>query len=176
MAPALISESSYSQVLRVVGQILEQIKPLDFDLQILRDDVILRFRAIEKVVQERPKGKFGFFSAPSAPAKNKEIAAERRYSMQDIETLDREGQSQRVTPDGEAEFYLLSQTLRTVGTYVEHRNFRLLGLTWDGSRLVLQLEGADGRAMTEEHAVASFHDYFLRMYLKRKKSSPVSSS
>ena len=174
MAPAPDSESSYSQVLRVIGQILEQIKPVDFDLQLLQDEVILRFRAVATVSRERPKAKFSFFSAPSAPAKNQETTSERHFSMQDIETLDREGQSQRVSPDGNAEFYLLSQTLRTVGTYVEHRNVRLLGLNWDGSRLVLQLEGSDGRALTEEHAVASFHDYFLRMYLKRKKPTAAS--
>ena len=174
MSLSAASQPPYSQILRVIGQFLEQAKPTAFDLEILNQEVILRLRLLGNVTEERPKSIFSIFSAASSRPKSQESTSERRFSFVEIQELDQEGQKKRVSRDGEADFYVLSQTLRTVGTYIEHRNQRLLSLNWDGARLVLQLEGTDGRTKTEEHPVSSFHDYFLRMYLKRKKRSSVS--
>ena len=170
MPPAPASRVSYSQSLRVIGQFLETLKPKDFEIQLLQDEISVRLRVVEVVAPPPPpKSKFSFRSPPPAPPKTQETKSERRYSIQEIEELDREGQTKRVNSDAPADFYSLSQMLRTVGSYVDHRHLRLLDLSWDGTRLVLRLEGADGRSRTEEHAVSSFHDYFSRMYLRRKR-------
>jgi hypothetical protein len=160
----------YSQSLRVIGQFLETLKPKDFEIQLLEDEVTVRLRVLEAIVPPTPpKSKFSFRAPPPAPARTEEKTSERRYSIQEIEDLDREGQTKRVDADAPTDFYSLSQMLRTVGSYVDHRHLRLLSLTWDGARLALQLEGTDKRSRTEEHAVSSFHDYFSRMYLRRKR-------
>ena len=161
---------SYSQSLRVVGQFLETLKPKDFEIQLLEDGVAVRMRVVEVIVPPPPsKSKFSFRAPAPAPTRTEEKTTERRYSIQEIEDLDREGQAKRVDADAPTDFYSLSQMLRTVGSYVDHRHLRLLSLSWDGARLVLQLEGTDKQSRTEEHPVASFHDYFSRMYLRRKK-------
>ena len=170
MPSAPVYRPSYSQSLRVIGQFLETLKPKDFEIQLLEGEVTVRLRVLEVIVPPvPPKSKFSFRAPPPAPTRTQETASERRYSIQEIEDLDREGQSRRVETDASTDFYSLSQMLRTVGSYVDHRHLRLLSLTWDGTRLVLQLEGADNRTRTEEHAVSSFHDYFSRMYLRRKR-------
>jgi len=166
MLSSVASRLSYSQILRVIGQFLEKVKPKDFDVELFDHEVVIRFSVVETIPPLR--GKFGGLLG-SAPAKTQESTSKRRYSMQEIEELDHEGQTKRANANVNADFYLLSQTLRTVGTYVDHRNLRLLRFSWDGSRLILQVAGSDGQTKTEEHTVASFHDYFLRMYLKRKK-------
>jgi hypothetical protein len=171
MSSSVPSRLSYSQALRVIGQFLEQVKPKELEIEFFNDEVVIRHRVVETIPSIR--GKFGGLLG-SASAKTQESTSERRYSVQEIVEADREGRTRRASPDTNADFYLLSQTLRTVGTYVEHRSLRLLGLSWDGSRLILRLEGADRQAKTEEHTVASFHDYFLRMYLKRKKQTTAS--
>jgi hypothetical protein len=161
---------SYSQSLRVIGQFLETLKPKDFEIQLLEDELAVRLRVLEVIVPPTPpKSKFSFRAPPPAPTRTEEKTSERRYSIQEIENLDREGQTKRVDGDAPTDFYSLSQMLRTVGSYVDHRHLRLLSLSWDGTRLALQLEGADKRSRTEEHAVSSFHDYFSRMYLRRKR-------
>jgi hypothetical protein len=168
LAPA--SRASYSQSLRVIGQFLQTLKPKDFEIQLLQGEITVRLRVMEVIIPPTPpKPKFSFRAPPPAPATTRETTSERRYSIQEIEELDREGQTKRVNTDAPTDFYSLSQMLRTVGSYVDHRHLRLLDLNWDGSRLVLRLEGADGRSGTEEHAVSSFHDYFSRMYLRRKR-------
>jgi len=169
MPPATGSRFSYSQSLRVIGQFLQTLKPKDFEIQLLEDGFAVRLRVLEIIPQAPTKPKFGFFGAGSAPPKTQETTSERRYSIQEIEELDREGQAKRVNRDAPADFYSLSQMLRTVGAYVDHRLLRLSELSWDGKRLVLHLEAADGRSRMEEHEVSSFHDYFSGMYLKRKK-------
>jgi hypothetical protein len=161
---------SYSQSLRVIGQFLETLKPKDFEIQLLEDEVTVRLRVVEVIASPTSlKSKFSFRSPAPAPARTEETTSERRYSIQEIEDLDREAQTKRVDADAPTDFYSLSQMLRTVGSYVDHRHLRLLSMNWDGARLILQLEGSDKRSRTEEHAVSSFHDYFSRMYLRRKK-------
>src|SRR5262252_1488922 len=161
---------SYSQSLRVIGQFLETLKPKDFEIQLLENEVTVRLRVLEVIVPPAPpKSKFSFRAPAPATTRTEEKTSERRYSIQEIEDLDHEAQAKRVDADAAADFYSLSQMLRTVGSYVDHRHLRLLSLTWDGTRLALQLEATDKRSRTEEHAVSSFHDYFSRMYLRRKK-------
>jgi len=169
MPPAMGSRFSYSQSLRVIGQFLQTLKPKDFEIQLLENEFAVRLRIQETVAQAPSKPKFGFFGGGSAPAKTQEVTSERRYSIQEIEESDRQGQTSRVRKDAPADFYTLSQMLRTVGAYVDYRLLKLSELSWDGKKLVLHLEAADGQGRTEEHAVSSFHDYFSRMYLKRKK-------
>jgi len=161
---------SYSQSLRVIGQFLETLKPKDFEIQLLENEVTVRLRVLEVIAPPAPpKSKFSFRAPAPATTRTEEKTSERRYSIQEIEDLDHEAQAKRVDADATTDFYSLSQMLRTVGSYVDHRHLRLLSLTWDGTRLALQLEATDKRSRTEEHAVSSFHDYFSRMYLRRKK-------
>ena len=66
-------------------------------------------------------------------------------------------------------FYLLSQTLRTVGGFVDRRGVRLLELNRRGARLTLRLEQPEGPSLVEEHTVASLHSIFVGMFFDRQK-------
>src|ERR1051325_41295 len=158
---------SYSQTLRVIGQFLESVKPTEFDLQLRGNTIALQYKAVETVQVPAPRSRFGFLSS-GPQVKSQKVDVSREYKTDEIAGADREAQAQRVGGDGNADFYSLSQTLRTVGTYLEHRNLQLLAINWDGSHLRLEVMTADGVKKIEEHPVSSFHDYFLRMSLRRK--------
>ncbi|HEY7167675.1 MAG TPA: hypothetical protein VIB79_24160 [Candidatus Binatia bacterium] len=173
MAGSEVFRLSYSQTLRVIGQFLESVKPTEFDLQFHGNEIALRYKAVETVQEPAAKSRFSFLSG-TPQVKTQKIDSSREYSSEDISAADREAQSRRTDAEGNADFYSLSQTLRTLGTYVEHRNLRLLAINWNGSTLRLELVTTDGVRKVEEHPVSSFHDYFLRMSLRRKSRGGTS--
>ena len=171
MATEPASHSSYSVSLRVIGQSLETQQPDEFDLEIINGEFVINLPAQESSLWSKVRklkgSAFGFKRRDKGPT-------ERRYSAQRVEELDQEGRSKRVKPDETPDFYRVSQTLRTVGAYVDHTSFRLVGLSRRGARLMLRLEASDGRGRTEEHLVSSFHNYFLQLYIKRRKRTLAS--
>ena len=150
-----------------------QLNRPEFDLQLRDNTIVLQYKAVEAVQTPAPKSRFSFLGG-APQVKTQKIDASREYSTDEISAADREGQSHRVDVDGNADFYSLSQMLRTVGTYLEHRNLQLITLNWDGSRVRLEVLTADGARKIEEHPVSSFHDYFLRMSLRRKNRGGAS--
>lgn len=160
------SRVSYSQAFRVIGQSLEKLNLKRLDLELLDGEFVVRLRHVETVPGAR--GRLGGLLG-SAPAKTQETTLERRYTIPEIEELDQEERKRRAGVDSSADSYMLPQRLRTIGAYVDHSNLRFLGLNWDGSRVILRVEGADGRSRVEEHPISSFQDYSFGMYLKRKK-------
>src|ERR1041384_6285252 len=104
------TRSSYSQTLRVIGQLLEVVKATEFDLQLRGDTVALQYKAVETVQAPPPKPRFGFLTSPAPAPKTKRIESSREYSSDQIAAADRDAQRQRVEPDGNADFYSLPQT------------------------------------------------------------------
>ena len=95
------------------------------------------------------------------------------YSVDDIAKLDQSGKERRRTPAQTPDFYALSQTLRTVGGFVDRRGLRLLELSRRGSKLTLRLEQPEGRSLVETHTVASLHNIFVGMFFDRQKKKFV---
>ena len=93
------------------------------------------------------------------------------FSVGDIVRLDQSGKERRQTPAQTPDFYVLSQTLRTVGGFVDRRGFRLLELSRRSSKLTLRLEQSEGRSLIETHTIASLHNIFVAMFLIVKRRS-----
>jgi hypothetical protein len=75
----------------------------------------------------------------------------------------------RKDPNQIPDYFRLSQTLRTVGSYVGNRAMPLLSLRRSGGMLYLELQERSGKKRVEEHPMGSFENYFLRTYLRRRK-------
>jgi hypothetical protein len=153
--------SSYAQSLRVIGQFLDGERPEAFDLQLIDGEFVVRLRQTQPRLSWRARWH-------RLLAKQEKQDPERHFPLDEVAELDRSGVAQRVNSEQNPDFYRPSQTLRTIGAYVDHTSLRLSGLSRRGQRLVLRLEEPDGRNRVEEHEVSSFHNYFLQLYLKRK--------
>ena len=164
------SRSSYAQTLRVIGQSLDPQRAAEFDLQLIDGEFVVRLRE-----QEIPPSSWKKLSRSMGIAsgfgKGERKLVEHHYSMEKIDELDQTAQTKRAGLEATPDFYLLSQTLRTVGDYIDHSSLRLSALSRRGPRLILWLEEPNGRNRVEEHVLPSFHNYFLQMYLKRKKEA-----
>ena len=152
---------SYALALRAIGQSLEAQQTRDFDLSPLETGFVVcenkpRYLKWRRTIRRNGKGEALDLS-------------DVHYSVDDIAKLDQSGKERRRTPAQTPDFYVLSQTLRTVGGFVDRRGFRLLELSRRGSKLTLRLEQPEGRSLVETHTIASLHNIFVGMFFDRQK-------
>ena len=154
---------SYALALRAIGQSLEAQQTKDFDLSAIETGFVVRenkprYLKWRQTIRRNGKGKALDLS-------------DVHYSVDDIARLDQSGKERRKTPAQTPDFYVLSQTLRTVGGFVDRRGFRLLELSRRGSKLTLRLEQPEGRSLVETHTIASLHNIFIGMFFDRQKKN-----
>jgi hypothetical protein len=154
---------SYNQELRVIGQALESEGISTFEL---RTD------------SER-------YRVSGAPEKSKSVMAllrqwrngKRRneprtmtYTTQDIFLLEQKGRAQRATAGQLPDFYNVSNVLRTVGTYLDAKNARLIELQKRPLTLTLLYQAPGDNLRVEDRSIASFYKAFIDLHGKRSPS------
>jgi hypothetical protein len=84
--------------------------------------------------------------------------------------MDREEQSKRKEAGGTPEAHALSQLLRAAGGYVDQKGGKLLEVRKANDEVTIEYESALRKKMTEQFTVSALYDYWVKMYLRRKKS------
>jgi hypothetical protein len=157
---------SYARALRVIGQSLETQQTKNFALSTVETGFVL---------QENDRkywSKLGRAIRAIGVPRILDLS-ESHYSPDDIKHLDDSGKEKRRSPAQTPDFYVLSQTLRTVGGLIDRRGLRLLQLRRRGSKLTLRLELSEGDSLIEEHTVSSLHDTFVGMFFDRRQKKPA---
>jgi len=157
---------SYSQVLRAIGQSLEERGVQEFTLAWQDGEFVVRGkrglplerRWVDKVLGQK--------------AVQTERTFEIHYPVKSVVWLQIRGESMRKDANQIPDYFRLSQTLRTVGSYIDKRAMPILSLRRSGGTLYLELQERSGNTRVEEHAIGSFEHYFLRTYLRRKEQQP----
>jgi hypothetical protein len=157
---------SYSQVLRVIGQSLEERGVQDFSLVWQADEFVVRGKRVVSL-EKRWVDKF-----LGQKAAHIERSVEIHYSLKSVLWLQIRGEGLRKDPNQIPDYFRLSQTLRTVGSYIENRGMPILSLRRRGGTLYLELQERSGKKRVEEHGMGSFENYFLRTYLRWRKEKP----
>ena len=157
---------SYSQVLRVIGQSLEERGVEDFSLVWQDGEFVLRGKRVAQSERRWIDKLLG------QKAAHVERNVEIHYGLQSVLWLQIRGEAMRKNPNQIPDYFRLSQTLRTVGSYMENRGMPILSLRRAGGMLYLELQERSGKKRVEEHAMGSFENYFLRTYLRWRKEKP----
>ena len=157
---------SYSQTFRAIGQSLEERGVQDFSLALQGDEFVVRTQRIAQVEQRWVDKVFGKKVAPA------ERSVEIHYSLKGVLWLQIRGETLRKNPDQIPDFFRQSQTLRTVGHYLDMRAMPLLSVRRAGGTLYLEFQDS-GNKRVEEHGIGTFENYFLRTYLRRIKERPL---
>jgi hypothetical protein len=90
-----------------------------------------------------------------------------RYSLQDLDRIERDRRQLRRRRSGNADGHGLSQLLRTIGELIEQRNERLLGISWQELSISMIAENAQGRKGIDVFRPDNLYDLWVKMYLKR---------
>jgi hypothetical protein len=154
---------NYSQVFRVIGQSLEERGVGDFSLAWQDDEFVVRGKRVAQV-EQRWLDKF-LGQKNAQVERNVEI----HYNLKSLLWLQIRGEAMRRDPNQIPDYFRLSQTLRTVGSYIESRAMPILSLRRSGGNLFLELQERSGNKRVEEHGMGSFENYFLRTYLRWRK-------
>lgn len=157
---------SYSQTFRAIGQSLEERGVEDFSLALQGDEFVVR---TQRSAQVEPRWVDKVLGKKVAPT---ERSVEIHYSLKGVLWLQIRGETLRKNPHQIPDFFRLSQTLRTVGHYLDKRAMPLLSLRRSGGTLYLEFQDR-GNKRVEEHAIGTFENYFLRTYLRRLKERPL---
>ncbi|HZD41946.1 MAG TPA: hypothetical protein VE131_14580, partial [Terriglobales bacterium] len=94
---------------------------------------------------------------------------ELRYTAEDIEQMERAGREKRGTSSGPAEAHAISQVLRATGDFVDQKQGRLIAVRKEDQTLTIEYESALKRKVSEELAISTLYDHWVRMYLKRSQ-------
>ena len=132
---------SYERALRAVGQALEGYNFESFELTPDGDGFFIRSKATPEV--------------------------QLRFTPQDLQSFETEGQARRVHANGMASASSLSQVLRCLGAYLNQKRARLLKLTHEAELLSIEYVTSMGSHMNESFSVTGIYDMWVRRYLQR---------
>ena len=156
------AKTSYDQDLRAIGQALETRGITAFEL----------------------KNQTGRYVVSGTPDKSSSVIASMRrwvrggesdgsslinYTAQEIEEIERQGKKRRAKSGRLPDFYNLSNTLRTLGAYLNSKDAELLELHKRALTVTLLYQNNRGHPHMEDRTIASFFDVFLEMHGRRSR-------
>ena len=88
---------------------------------------------------------------------------------EEIEEIERQGKKKRAKSGRLPDFYNLSNTLRTLGAYLNSKDAQLLELHKRPLTVTLLYQNNDGHPHMEDRTLASFFNVFIEMHGKRSR-------
>ena len=155
----------YHQQLRSIGQSLEAQRISVFELS-CRDD-----RIVVKGQPEKETSLLAMLRNWQKQRRSDGLNSSLMFTNQDVEQIDRQGRANRSQVNRLPDFYSLANTLRTVGSYLDVKDARLLEIHKRPLSLTILSHNQAGHPEYEERTIASFYDLFLRLHSARGKRS-----
>ena len=90
------------------------------------------------------------------------------YVVADLERLEQQGRLQRATPNRLPDLYRLSNTLRTLGCYLDRQGAELLEIHKRPLSMTILYHNQYGHPDVEERSIASFYNLFIELHGKRQ--------
>ncbi len=150
------SNTKYAKPLRAIGQDLKKLHVQKFELESDGNDYIVRNMVEADQVDN-----------DAATSSNKTL--ELRYTPEDLNRLEREGQAKRRDLNQMPNARSISEVLRASGAYVNDTSCRLLRVIWQNQSVRIMYETTLGNQTVDEIKVSSMYDVWMRMYLHRDK-------
>jgi len=151
----------YDEDLRSIGQALEAKNINVFELKRVAD---------RYMVQGMPE-QTGSLGSKRRPWYRRLRAGSGAESLSlgsaDVARLSQAGRAKRSKPRRLPDFYTVSNTLRTVGAYLDAKGVELVELHKRPISITLAYRDKKGREYGEDRAISSFYNLFLELYGKR---------
>ena len=171
----------YENILRAIGQNLEYIDAESFDLN-ASDDTFLasgQYKKTNATPSPDPtstKSFLGFIKTfgrkkpTQTPEPQPSYFSDLRFSQSDIELLDRKGKVLRSDLDRRMlDPHSISQVLRTAGAYLDHKQSRLLKLSWRQQILTLWHVNRVGVEAREVFTSPDLYSLWVHQFKQRVK-------
>lgn len=178
-----ISPADYARHLRAIGQDLENLHLATFNLEYVGDSYLVWVKSDDQSESANPlfrisKNRLQKLWRNKVPARTlgheepyplspSQTGRRLRYSVQELDRIEREQRARRRQQSGNADGHCISQLLRTVGDLVRERGERLLGIAWQELSVSVVVETARGHKEIDVFRPDNLYDLWVRMYLKR---------
>ena len=166
------SGESFAHQLRALGQALEKFGLAAFDLE----NVCGTYEVIGRTHVENGKLSFSqlvrelLFARSFRRTDSASTAAQvvLRFSPQDIQCFDVCGKGRRQDSNKMADPYTISQILRGVGSYMDHKNVaNLVGISLNGKWVTTTYQTASQSLERVQESLEYYYEYWVKMYLDR---------
>jgi hypothetical protein len=154
---------SYDQQLRNIGQSLEAQRIIVFELTHQGE------RFIVKGEPEKEISLLATLRNWQKRRRSEGLNTSLSFTGQDIDQLDRQGRANRSQANRLPDFYSLSNTLRTVGSYLDLKGAQLLEIHKRQLSVTILSHNKHGHPEYEERTIVSFYDLFVRLHERRGK-------
>lgn len=178
-----ISSKDYARHLRAIGQDLEILHFSQFNLEFTGDAYLVWIKGRESSERNQPLLRIGktrlqklwrnrvpprtIGQEESFPLSSAQTGKRLRYSVQELDRIEREQRARRRRQSPNADGHSLSQLLRTLGDLLGQRSERLLGIAWQDLSIGVVSETPQGRKEVELFRPDNLYDLWVRMYLRR---------
>jgi hypothetical protein len=175
---------NYSKILRVIGQRLEPLRPETYEVVCYGNCYLVRCRVKEdsqgkKEEEKKVRGLAAFlrlWREPENPGIGEKphdgtsMNVEFLYSLEELNHEDEEHKEPRRNPNAMPDPYSLSNTLRTVGAFLDRKpDIKLLFASNHGQEVVILYETKGGVRHLEEYPISTIYEFSVKEYVKRKK-------
>ncbi|MBM4296559.1 MAG: hypothetical protein FJ143_02340 [Deltaproteobacteria bacterium] len=177
-----ISPGDYSRHLRAIGQDLENLHLSAFNLECTGNAYLVwvrtdpqsdgnpRFRISRSRLQKLWRNKsqpsvLGHEESYTLPSA--QTGRRLRYSVPDLDRIEREQRARRHHQNGTADGHSLPQLLRTVGDMIGQKSERLLGISWQELSVSTVVETSEGRKVIDVIRPDNLYDLWVKMFLRR---------
>ena|SRR6516165_4780366 len=175
---------SYSRILRVIGQKLEPLRPETYEVVCYGNCYLVRCRVKEdsqgkKEEEKKVRGLAAFlrlWREPESPTtcanpnEGTSMNVEFLYSLEELSRQDEERKEPRRDPNAMPDPYSLSNTLRSVGEFLDRKpDSKLLFASSHGQEIVILYETKDGARNLEQYPISTLYEFQVKAYVKRKK-------
>ena len=178
-----LAPANYGRHLRAIAQDIEHLRVRSFNLECTEESYLVWSRPgatnletsslsrlsknrLEKLwknkTEIRTQAQEEYFSQPSSG-----FSKRFRYSLREIDRIEREGQGRRRLKSGITDGHSLSQLLRTLGQVVGERGDRLLGISWQELSVSIVFQNAQGRREIDVFRPDNLYDLWVKMYSRR---------
>ena len=175
---------NYSRILRVVGQKLEPLRPVTYEVVCYGNCYLVRCRVKQdsqgkKEEEKKFRGLAAFLrlwrepenpSIGEKPNESTSMNVEFLYSLEELNHQDEERKEPRRDPNAMPDPYSLSNTLRAVGEFLDRKpDAKLLFASNRDQEVVILYETNDGARNLEEYPISTLYDLSVKKYVQRKK-------
>jgi hypothetical protein len=173
---------NYSRILRVVGQKLEPLRPETYEVVCYANCYLVRCRVKEdsqgkKEEEKKVRGLAAFLRLWREPETVREnpnegtfMNVEFLYSLEELNHEDEEQKEPRRDPNAMPDPYSLSNTLRSVGEFLDRKpDIKLLFASNRGQEVGILYETKGGARHLEEYPISTIYEFWVKEYVKRKK-------
>jgi hypothetical protein len=164
--------ADYALPLRAIGQALEVLHVESFDVEVEGDDYLVRARTKrsprEKIPRQGVPGSVvRIEQEESSRMGSSPVTFQLRYTPEDIERLEQEGQARRRSPKKKADGHSMSQLLRAAGGYVNQKGARFKALSWRDESVAIVYETIQGRRELDAFRLDVMYDFWVRMSIRK---------